>query len=217
MAHLPALDRLATPQARIAVIGGGKMGEAILSGWIGASKGAAACWNADNFIVVNPGLERREYLTSTYAVECIADASQLEGADLLLLAVKPQVMMDVLQVIRQAPFAAGALCVSIAAGLPTSRLESALPAGTHVVRAMPNTPLLIGAGATTLCAGAQAEDEDEKLVCDLFGSIGQAFIVQECDMDATGAINGCGPAYAAALVEALADAGELQGARPRPR
>lgn len=196
---------------RIAIIGGGKMGEAMLAGWLRAEAGIASSWSAADFTVVNPGSEKRERLSRTYGVRCVADAAALEAADLIVLAVKPQVMFDVLHEIESLPFVSGALCISVAAGIGTRRLEQALPAGTHVVRAMPNTPLLIGAGATTLCKGSNADEGDIETARALFASIGEAFVVDEALMDATGAINGSGPAYVAALVEALAHAGAAAG------
>lgn len=208
---VPTEQRMLGGSARIVLIGGGKMGEAILSGWLAAQTGHAGAWHAGNFVVVEPGDERRAYLSATYGVPCIADVAELQGADVVLLAVKPQVMMDVLKSMEPLAFVADALCISIAAGLSTAKLEAALPVGTHLVRVMPNIALLVGAGATTLCAGAWATDDDAQTVRDLFGCIGQAFIVDEDMMDATGAINGCGPAYVAALIEALADAGDAQG------
>lgn len=201
--------------ARIAVIGGGKMGEAIMGGWIAGASGAAADLDASCFTVAEPGAERRAYLAERYGVACVDDARALERADLVLLAVKPQVMMGVLEGIAAEPaFAGGAdgpLFVSIAAGLPTARLETALPEGARLVRVMPNTPLLVGAGATAVCAGAQASAEDVALVHDLFASLGQAHVVDEESMDAVCAVSGSGPAYVAALVEALRDAAAREG------
>lgn len=205
------LQRLQSPSARIAVVGGGKMGEAIMGGWIAAKTGAAAPWDASCFTVVNPGEGRRAYLAETYGVSCVADSSRLTGADIVLLAVKPQVMPDVLSVLSASGFVGDALCISIAAGLSTSKLEGQLPAGTHLVRAMPNTPLLVGKGATTLCPGAHATEGETAFVRDLFACIGEAFVVDEAQMDVTCAINGSGPAYVAALVEAIAAAGARAG------
>lgn len=201
-----AMRSLRSEQARIAVIGGGKMGEAILGGWIASRTGEAALWDASNFVVADTGAQRRDYLQKTYGVACVDSPSHIGEADLVLLSVKPQVMFNALPSM-QLDALADALFVSIAAGIATEKLEGALPVGTHVVRVMPNIPLQIGAGATTLCAGSNATASDAEFVRDLFDCIGQAFIVDEDMMDVTGAINGCGPAYAAALVEALADAG----------
>ena len=200
------MQRLGSPQARIAVVGGGKMGEAIFGGWIGTDQGAAGIWTPSCITVVEPALERREYLQEAYGVACVADASELEAADLVLLSVKPQVMPAVLPVIANLPFAADALFVSIAAGLATEKLESQLPAGAHLVRVMPNIPLLVGKGATTLCPGSAATQEEVDFVRELFSCIGEAYQVEEGQMDITCAINGSGPAYFAALIEAMAQA-----------
>ncbi len=200
------MERLRSSQARIAVVGGGKMGEAIFGGWIGATSGAAGAWEPACITVVEPAEERRAYLTQTYGVDCVADSSQLEAADLVLLSVKPQVMSSVLPVLASLPFAQGALFVSIAAGLATGKLEAQLPEGVHLVRVMPNIPLLVGKGATTLCPGSAATQEEVSFVRDLFSCIGEAYQVEEEQMDITCAINGSGPAYFAALIEAMAQA-----------
>lgn len=204
---------------RIAVIGGGKMGEAIMGGWIAASSAPADAFGADSFVVADHGQDRREYLHERYGVACVADACEVQGrVDLVLLSVKPQVMMGVLESISDmAAYAGGAdgpLFVSIAAGLSTERLEDALPDGARLVRVMPNTPLLVGAGASTVAAGAGASESDVELVRGLFACMGDAFIVDEGAMDAAGAVSGSGPAYVAAMIEALRDAGARQGLDP---
>lgn len=200
---------------RIALIGGGKMGEAIMGGWIATQADPAQALGASSFAVANPGQERRDYLTERYGVACVADACELQTADIVVLVVKPQVMMGVLESIVNLPAygggAQGPLFISIAAGLTTQRLESALPAQARLVRVMPNTPLLVGAGATTVTAGSQVSAGDVELVRALFACLGQAYVVDEDAMDATGAVSGSGPAYVAALIEALRDAGVAQG------
>lgn len=205
------LDALRSANARIAVIGGGKMGEAILGGWIKAGVGAAAPWAGDCFTVVEPNEDRRAYLQERYGVSCVGHSGAIEQADMFLLAVKPQVMSSVLPEITQLGCAEGALFASIAAGLSTAKLESMLPEACHLVRVMPNVALLAEKGATTLCAGSCATEEELAFVRDLFGCIGDAFIVDEEQMDITCAINGSGPAYAAAMVEALAAAAAEAG------
>lgn len=200
---------------RIVVIGGGKMGEAIVGGLIGADEGAAAALDATDFTVADPGEQRRAYLSDRYGVGCIADGSEAAAADVVILAVKPQVMMGVLSDISAVAAYQGGdrgpLFVSIAAGLPTSALEAALPAGSRLVRVMPNTPLLVSEGATAVARGAHASDEDLAYVRDLFACLGIACVVDEADMDAIGAVSGSGPAYVAALIEALRDAGAAEG------
>lgn len=204
-----------TEKTRIAVIGGGKMGEAVMGGWIAAQQGLASPLSAASFAVANPGCERRRYLEERYGVSCVADARELSRADIVVLAVKPQVMMGVLESISHEAAYVGAkegpLFVSLAAGLSTERLESALPEGARLVRTMPNTPLLVGAGATAVVGGANATAEDVQLVRDLFACLGAAYVVEERDIDAIGALSGSGPAYVAALIEALRDAGAACG------
>lgn len=210
---------MAVPEhPRFVVIGGGKMGEAIVGGLIGASEGVAAPLRAENFTVANPGEERRAYLEDRYGVSCIADGREAHAADVVILAVKPQVMMGVLAdlsaVAAYQGGARGPLFVSIAAGLTTATLEAALPEGSRLVRAMPNTPLLVSEGATAVTRGAHATDEDLAYARDLFACLGFSCVVEERDMDAVGAVSGSGPAYVAALIEALRDGGVAEGLEP---
>jgi pyrroline-5-carboxylate reductase len=172
-------------------------------------------------------------LHERYGVTSVASASQLSFPfDVVVLAVKPQVMMGVLDELSTAwelfvqqhnlQVAQGTcknsphlpLFVSLAAGLSTQRLEQALPEGAHVVRTMPNTPLLVGQGATGVCAGSLATQEDLACVTGLFGCLGQAFVVEESKMDAICALSGSGPAYVAALIEAVSSAGAELGLEP---
>lgn len=191
------------------------MGEAILGGWLNSRHGAAGVLSAANFTVVNPGVERRCYLEQRYGVECVADVTEVLRADLVVLAVKPQVMMGVLEKLSEMDAFSGGeqgpLFVSIAAGLTTARLEAALPKSARLVRTMPNMPLMIGAGATSVTAGSEVLENDVELVRDLFASLGSAVVVEEDQMDATCAVSGSGPAYVAAMIEALRDAGIKQG------
>lgn len=200
---------------RFVVIGGGKMGEAIVGGLIGAAEGVAATLCAGDFTIADPGAERRAHLTESFGVECIADGSEAQAADVVILAVKPQVMMGVLADISSVPAyqggADGPLFISIAAGLPTAALEAALPAGSRLVRVMPNTPLLVSEGATAVTRGARATDEDLAYAQGLFSCMGLACVVDEADMDVIGAVSGSGPAYVAALIEALRDGGVAEG------
>lgn len=230
-----------TSSTRIVVIGGGKMGEAILGGWIAAEGGAASEVTGRSIVVADPGKDRRAYLEQRYGVACVADASEVEAADIVLLSVKPQVMMDVLDgmsghaayagrdggpdegvnAARDADASAdavasvgenhGPLFISIAAGLPTSKIESVLAPGARLVRVMPNTPLLVGAGASVVTGGSHATAEDVELVRDLFGCMGFASVVEESQIDAVCALSGGGPAYVAYMIEALRDAGVSQG------
>lgn len=205
-------------EARIALIGGGKMGEAIMGGWMSADAAPAGALSARNFVVANPGGERRAYLQERYGVACVADAREIDRADVVVLAVKPQVMMGVLESIAHLPAyeggSGGPLFVSIAAGLSTARLQAALPPGARLVRTMPNTPLLVGAGVTAVVGGSAATHDDVELVRSLFSCLGTACVVEEDAIDAVGALSGSGPAYVAAFVEALRDAGAACGLDP---
>lgn len=201
---------------RFLVVGGGKMGEAILAGWISSSEGPAAEIAAGDIEVVNPGIERREHLAQAYGVACMADVAQVsEKPDVVVLAVKPQVMGGVLESIASLDVFAGGergpLFVSIAAGLTTASLEASLPQGAPVVRVMPNMPLAIGAGASGVCGGSCVSAEQVEHVAGLFGCLGRAVVVDEGYMDAVCALSGSGPAYVAALIESMRDAAAAQG------
>lgn len=201
--------------ARIALIGGGKMGEAIVAGWIAAREGAAACLDANSIVVAEPGEERRAHLHDAHGVTCVADGSEIMRADIVVFAVKPQAIDAVVASLADkrayAGGAAGPLFVSIAAGVTTSRLEGMLAPGSRVVRTMPNLPLQVGAGATGVAGGACATPEDVETVRSLFVCLGEAVVVDEADLDAVCAVSGSGPAYVAALVEAMADGGRRCG------
>lgn len=202
-------------KSRIAIVGGGKMGEAILGGWLAANEGAAANLAVDSMVVINPGESRRAALSERYGVACVPtvlDLGSAEAFDLVVLAVKPQIMADVLADLRCVrAFCEGALFVSIAAGLTTQRLEGMLPEGARLVRVMPNMPLAIGQGASAVTSGSNASKSDVELVAELFGCLGDSVIVEEGLMDACCAVSGSGPAYVAAMIEALRDAGVAEG------
>lgn len=199
--------------SRIAVIGAGKMGQALIAGWLSSDVQPAAAIGPANICAVNPGAETRAYVQETYGVSCLEDASQLGAADLVVLAVKPQVMPTVLQTIAAngALVESAPLYVSIAAGISTKTIEDALGGQVHVVRVMPNTPLMVGAGASGVCAGAHATDEEVSYVRDLLACMGCAEVVDEADMDAVCAVSGSGPAYVDALIEAMRDGGVACG------
>lgn len=202
-------------RTRIVVVGGGKMGEAILSGWIASDQGPAASLSAADFTVVAPRAERREALEQQYGVSCVPSVSDVREADIVVLSVKPQVMASVLEDMSGHPAFEGGqdgpLFISIAAGLTTSRLEEGLPQGARLVRTMPNMPLQLAAGATALTAGSCVSEADVDLAQALFAALGKAVVVAEADMDAVCAVSGSGPAYVAAMIESLSAAGVRQG------
>ena len=200
---------------RFVIIGGGKMGEAILSGWLASDETPADAIGPSDMLVVEPDGDRRAFLSDAYGVACIASASEVPAADVVVLSVKPQVMMGLLAECRELEsFQAtgdGPLFVSIAAGLTTDSLVDALPAGVPLVRVMPNMPLMVGAGASAVCASSTSTEDHVAYVANLFSCLGRAVVVDESEMDAVCAVSGSGPAYVAAMVEALRDAGVSEG------
>lgn len=190
---------------RLAVIGGGKMGEAIVSGLLGAG-----IISASDVVIAEPDGDRRDVLASLYGVEVVADGAEaVRQAVVTLLAVKPQII-DVV-VGELADSFGSSIVVSIAAGVTCARLEAMLAVGTSVVRVMPNTPAMVGAGMALVSGGVSASLQDVERVASLFAAIGKAVVVEEALQDAGTAISGSGPAYFALVVDALARAGETHG------
>jgi pyrroline-5-carboxylate reductase len=139
-----------------------------------------------------------------------SNAAVLAGAETIVLAVKPQMMNEVLAGLR--PHAKPQhLFISIAAGVTMSRLAAGLPAGARLIRVMPNTPCLIGLGASCYARGADATDEDAALVYRLLASVGKAYEVNESQLDAVTGLSGSGPAFVYTAVEALAAGGAAMG------
>lgn len=188
----------------VAVIGGGRMGEAIVRGLIGARAVDAA-----SFTIAEPNASRRAELTDVYGVRCVADGAEALPADIALIAVKPQVADAVIGGLSEK--LASSLVVSIIAGFSSAKLESLLPAGTAVVRVMPNTPAMVGEGMAVVSGGTETTAEQLDLVRMLFAQIGRAVVVDEHYQNAATAISGSGPAYFALVIDALARAGVRQG------
>ncbi len=187
------------------VVGGGRMGEAIVGGLVDAD-----VIPADRVTVAEPNSDRRELLESALGVRCVESADDAAGdVDIVLLAVKPQVIDAVVSSLSAS--LADALVVSIAAGVSTSRLEGLLPPGTPVVRVMPNTPALVGMGMAVVSGGSTASPQEVETVRSLFGAIGEALVVDEQYQDVATAISGSGPAYFALIVDSLARIGEQHG------
>lgn len=191
---------------RIAVIGGGRMGEAIVAGWLAAGRAEAG-----SVTVAEPVVPRCEVLRDTYGVDCVGDpASAVSGAGIVVLAVKPQVLDAVVDSLASA-LPRDAVVVSIAAGVTLARLAARLPEGQPLVRVMPNTPAMVGRGMSVVSGGPDATPEQVTFVCGLFAALGDAVVVDERHQDAAAAISGSGPAYVATFIDALARAGVRQG------
>lgn len=152
-------------------------------------------------------------LAADLGVEAVvADSAQeaVQAADLVLLAVKPSIISGLLTGLASV-VTSQHLVVSIAAGVRLATMEALLPASVPVIRTMPNTPCLVGAGATALCRGAHAGDEHMQLAQSLFASVGESVEVEERLMDAVTGLSGSGPAYVYLMIEALADGGVKAG------
>ena len=187
----------------VAVFGGGRMGAALLAGLV-RRRGAT------DVVVSERSEERAAELTARHGVPVLGVAEAAARAEVLLLAVKPQ-DVDVLLGLLAGSVDDGHLVVSVVAGVPTSRIEAALPAGVPVVRVMPNTPALVHEGMSVLSGGAHAGEEHLDRAEDLLSAVGQVRRVPEAQQDAVTALSGSGPAYFFYAVEALVDAGVLLG------
>ncbi|OUZ03483.1 Pyrroline-5-carboxylate reductase [Mycobacterium avium subsp. paratuberculosis] len=196
--------------ARIAIIGGGSIGEALLSGLLRAGR------QVKDLVVVERVPERAKYLADTYSVLITSVADAVENASFVVVAVKPadveSVMSEIARAAGQAESdTAEQVFVTVAAGVTIGYFESRLPAGTPVVRAMPNAAVLVGAGVTALAKGRFVTAPQLEGVSALFDSVGGVLSVPESQMDAVTALSGSGPAYFFLLVEALVDAGVAAG------
>ncbi|WP_431246367.1 pyrroline-5-carboxylate reductase [Leifsonia xyli] len=198
----------------IAMLGAGSMGRAILSGLLAPGVQVAG------IRVTNRSEARAAELAGTpgvtaYAAETKADANRLavDGAQVVLVAVKPAKVRDVLAEITDS-LAPGTVVVSVAAGVTTETMESLLPDTISVIRAMPNTPAVVGKAVTGISAGSRTEAEDLEVVRALFGTVGEVVEVPESQLDALSTISGSGPAYVFLLIEALTEAAVRKGFTP---
>jgi pyrroline-5-carboxylate reductase len=189
---------------KIAVLGAGKIGEALLSGLLSAGR------DAHDLMFTEKHPARAADLTKQYGVEALDVAGAAAKADVLVVAVKPQDIEPLLDelgpVLRR-----GTLIVSLCAGLPTKLYERRLPDHTPVVRVMPNTPMLVGEAMSAISPGSFADESHLAVVEELLSAVGKVARVPESQQDAVTALSGSGPAYFFYLVEAMIDAGILLG------
>ncbi|WP_329456370.1 pyrroline-5-carboxylate reductase [Streptomyces sp. NBC_01497] len=206
--HGEVTELTGTNQARsnrtVAVLGTGKIGEALLSGMIRAG------WRPENLLVTTRRPEHGAKLRDRYGVEHVNNAEAAERADTLILAVKPQDMGKLLD--ELAPHTTtDRLVISAAAGITTAYIEERLASGVPVVRVMPNTPVVVDEGMSVISAGSHAVAEHLAHTEEIFGGVGKTLRVPESQQDAATALSGSGPAYFYFLVEAMTDAGILLG------
>ena len=192
---------------RIAVVGGGRIGEALISGLREAGTPQS------DIVVIEAVRARADELAKKYSILATSLDIGCEGADVIVVAVKPQDVPAVVERIDDAisDSVHESIVVSLAAGIPTGTLENKLSAGSPVVRVMPNTAMLVGQGVSAICKGRFARDEHLDQVRTIMESVGAVVVVTEAQMDAVTAVSGSGPAYFFLLGEAMVDAGVEQG------
>jgi pyrroline-5-carboxylate reductase len=195
---------------KTAVFGIGAMGSALVKGWVSSKMISPSLITA-----VDVDAAKLKKMASQLKIKSSMDSAKaLKNAGLVLLAVKPQQMKELLA--QTGPlFPKSALVVSIAAGVSTEQIEKQLSQGCPVVRVMPNTPALLGAGMAAVAGGSRAKASNVKLVLNLFSAVGRAVPVMESQMDLVTAVSGSGPAYVFHMVEAMIEAAVKGGLSPK--
>lgn len=196
--------------ARIAIIGGGSIGEALLAGLLRAGRQAKA------LVVAEKDGARAKYLSETYGVLVTSVADAAENADFVIVAVKPGDVGSVVDELADSAAKAESasaeqVFVTVVAGVTTTFYENKLPAGSPVIRVMPNAPVVVGGGVSALARGRFATESHLEEVSSIFDAVGGVLSVPESQLDAVTAVSGSGPAYFFLMVEALVDAGVAAG------
>lgn len=187
-------------------IGTGNMAEALIKGLL-----QAGALRPERLHGSDPRRVRCDEMRARYGINVTThNEDVMRRADIVVLSVKPQILTKVCDEISP-HLRPRALVVSIAAGVPVAVLEAHLPRGTRVVRVMPNTPALVGAGATAIAAGGHATEEDLQVTRRIFDSVGMTVVLDEEQLDAVTGLSGSGPAYVFLVIEALSDAGVKVG------
>jgi pyrroline-5-carboxylate reductase len=190
----------------IAFLGAGNMAEALMKGLL-----AAQVADPQEIICTDPRADRGAALVAHYGVRFTrVNAEAVRAATIVVLAVKPQVMAPLLGEVG-ALLDPSKLVISIAAGVPIATIADLSARGARIVRTMPNTPALVGAGATALAGGPHASAADLVTATALFEAVGKAVVVDEHLLDAVTGLSGSGPAYVFLAIEALADGGVKAG------
>ena len=196
---------------KISILGTGSMGKAILSGLVGAGN------NPSTIHVTTKSVSRADEISAKYGVtatslESNTNANSLcaAGAELLILAVKPNLILETLQEVAKG-LKPESLVISVAAGITTSAMEQALGNSSSVIRAMPNTPSVLGLGVTGIAAGSSVSDEQLEKAIKLFTNVGKVLVVEESKIDALSTISGSGPAYVFYFAEKLITAAKSLG------
>ena len=191
---------------RVAFLGAGKMGGIILQALLknGLLSPKSTCATVAHE-------ERAQALAAKLKVKVgTNNVEAAKGADVIVIGVKPQIVEDVVREIS-GHMTPKQVIISVAASVPTSMIEKNLPPNVPVIRAMPNTPCLLGAGMTAICKGKHASADDVAMTTHLFDVVGRTVVVDEKHMDAVTALSASGPAYIYIILESLAEAGVKVG------
>src|SRR6056297_1775265 len=190
---------------KLCIIGLGKIGTALMQGILNSG-----LYEADELIGCDIKAKETKNNEDYGGIETTNDnVYGVKKADAVLLAIKPQVIDNVLEEISEA--VKGKLIISIAAGISNSHLKEKLPLDVRTIRVMPNTPVLVKSGISAIAPGRNATDPDIKLVHEIFEGVGEVVEVKENLMDAITGLSGSGPAFIYIMIEALADGGVLAG------
>lgn len=191
---------------RVGFLGAGNMAGALIKGLLHAK-----VLPPERILASDVKGERLEQLHKAHGIRTTSDDHALvRECDVVVLAVKPQGIDKVLTEVG-ASVRNDQLVVSVAAGVPIDALEARLPAGSRVVRSMPNTPATVQAGATAIAGGAHAREDDLRIARELFEAVGRVVVLDEGLIDAVTGLSGSGPAYVMVIIEALADGGVKVG------
>ncbi len=197
-----AIPAATMPATRLAILGAGKMGGILLQAFLKNHLIAA-----DHLFATVQSPERAQALSAQFGMEVSVDnLAAARQADIILLGVKPTQVPDLIAKIRPA-LSPGKLILSIAASVKTQAIEEAAGQDIAVIRAMPNTPSMLGAGVTALCRGRFVTEEQIAVAQKIFQTVGRTVIVDEKHMDAVTGLSGSGPAFIYIIIEALAEAG----------
>lgn len=191
---------------KIGLLGAGNMAGALIRGLLGSNTLRPEQLRASDL-----NADQLAQLETSYGIETHTDNSQLLAwANVVVLAVKPQVIGQVLEQVSS-QLDSNTLVISIAAGVPLTAIEARLPAGARVLRAMPNTAAIALAGATGIAPGSHATPEDIRFARALFDAVGRSVVLDESALDAVTGLSGSGPAYVMVMIDALADGGVKVG------
>ncbi len=190
---------------KIGFIGTGKMGEALIKGILSSKLVPASNIHASDMDIAKLKVLEKEHKINICQDNCVA----IKDSDIIIIAVKPQIVPTVLKEIRST--IKDHLIISIAAGVTIDTYEKSLPKGTRVIRVMPNIAATVKAAASAICSGSAVTKDDEAVASEIFDAIGRSVILPEYLMDAVTGLSGSGPAYIFMIIEALADGGVHEG------